>query len=109
MRRLNHLARDLIRPSMRSTLRQFGTREKIEFVLSRDESPRHFVEQQCSRGQQKCIDAEYDATMTERALDGAVIALRATVKEAVERMKQPPEQAFDTPRQHIFGRIVAPE
>ena len=109
VRHFNHLARDLVGPSVRSPLRKFSTGEKIELVLSWDESARHFVEQQCSRGQLECINAEYDATMTERALHGAVIALRATVKEAVERMEQPPKETFDPARQHIFRRIASPE
>src|SRR5580698_3987587 len=109
MRHLNHLACDLVGTGVRCALRQFGAREKIELVLSWNESPRHFVEQQYSRGQQSHINGEYDPTMAQCAFYCSVISLRATVKKAVERMEQPPEEAFDTTRQHIFGRIVPSE
>jgi len=109
VRHVDHPACHRVGTGVRSTFGQLGPGEKIEFVLRWNESSRHFVEQQCGRGQQNRIYGEHDSPVTECAPHRTVIVLRTSFKEAIKRMKQPAERAFDAARQHIFGRIVPSE
>ena len=90
----------------RGTLGQLHAGDQIELVLGRNEATRHRVEHQPGAGQQHDIDHEYHTASAKRARNGALIAVRARLEEAVERPEEPAEQAFDQARKHILRRIV---
>ena len=90
----------------RGTLGQLHAGDQIELVLGRNEATRHRVEHQPGAGQQRDIDHEYNAASAERARNGALVAVRARLEEAVKRPEEPAEEAFDQARKQILRRVV---
>ncbi len=101
-----HLADHLVGTLQRRAFRHLHAADQVELILRRNKAARHGVEHKARARQQQHVDAEHRAATTQRFADQPFVAVRAAVKETVERTEQPAEQAIDNARRDIFRRMV---